>query len=89
MLGVPAAVWSTQGKQWVDPEGYALTPKGDVSFAARCPWRFGIMSTELIVNGDDEGERGHLREKRFGVVILDEAHGTCSTRTGRKPSWGK
>jgi len=74
MLGVPAAVWSTQGKQWIDPEGYALTPKGDVSFAARCPWRFGIMSTGLIVNGDDEGERGLLRTKRFGVVILDEAH---------------
>lgn len=74
MLGVPAAVWSTQGKQWIDPEGYPLTPKGDVSFAGRCPWRFGIMSTGLIVNGDDAAERGLLREKRFGVVILDEAH---------------
>jgi hypothetical protein len=74
MLGVPAAVWSTQGKQWIDPDGYPLTPRGDVSFAARCPWRFGIMSTGLIVNGDDNGERGLLRAKRFGVVILDEAH---------------
>lgn len=74
MLGVPAAVWSTQGKQWIDPDGYPLTPKGDVSFAARCPWRFGIMSTGLIVNGDDEGERGLLRSRHFGVVILDEAH---------------
>lgn len=74
MLGVPAAVWSTQGKQWIDPEGYPLTPKGDVSFAARCPWRFGIMSTGLIVNGDDGAERGLLAKQRFGVVILDEAH---------------
>lgn len=74
MLGVPAAVWSTQGKQWIDPEGFPLTPKGEVGFATRCPWRFGIMSTGLIVNGDEEGERGLLRNKRFGVVILDEAH---------------
>ena len=32
------------------------------------------MSTGLIVNGDDEGERGALAKKSFGVVILDEAH---------------
>ena len=74
MLGVPAAVWSSQTKQWIDPEGYARSPKGDASQIVRCPFRFGIMSTGLIVNGDDEGERGLLRQRRFGVLVLDEAH---------------
>ncbi|MFQ3664496.1 MAG: helicase-related protein [Sphingomonadaceae bacterium] len=74
MLGVPAAVWSSQTKQWIDPEGYPRSPRGDAAQVVRCPFRFGILSTGLIVNGDDEGERGMLRRRRFGVVVLDEAH---------------
>ena len=74
MLGVPAAVWSSQAKQWIDPEGYPRSPRGDASQVVRCPFRFGILSTGLIVNGDDNGERGMLRQRRFGVVVLDEAH---------------
>ena len=27
---------------------------------AKCPWRIGIMSTGLIVKGEDEGERGAI-----------------------------
>jgi PLD-like domain/SNF2-related domain len=79
-LGVPAAVWSTQKKCWLDSERRPLTQKGDATLAAKCPWRIGIMSTGLIVNGDDNGERGALGKKSFGVVILDEAHKARSSR---------
>lgn len=74
MLGIPAAVWSTTGKQWLDPERRGLTPKGEVHYVAKCPWKFGIMSTGLITNGDDDGERGVIAKMAFGVVVLDEAH---------------
>jgi hypothetical protein len=37
-LGVPAAVWSTTKKCWLDSERRQLTQK-DPSFAAKCPWR--------------------------------------------------
>ena len=79
-LGVPAAVWSTQKKCWLDGERRPLTQKGDPALAAKCPWRIGIMSTGLIVNGDDEAERGALSKKAFGVVILDEAHKARASR---------
>jgi superfamily II DNA or RNA helicase len=79
-LGVPAAVWSTQKKCWVDGERRPLTQKGDPTLVARCPWRIGIVSTGLIVNGDDEAERGALAKKSFGVVILDEAHKARASR---------
>lgn len=79
-LGVPAAVWSTQKKCWLDGERRPLTQKGDPTLVAKCPWRIGIVSTGLIVNGDDEGERGALAKKSFGVVILDEAHKARASR---------
>ncbi len=79
-LGVPAAVWSTQKKCWLDLEHRPLTPRGDASAASRCPWRIGIMSTGLITNGDDDAERGALARKAFGVVILDEAHKARASR---------
>jgi hypothetical protein len=85
-LGIPAAVWSTQKKCWLDAERRALTQKGDPTFVARCPWRIGILSTGLIVNGDDEGERGALSKKSFGVIILDEAH---KARAGRERRGGQ
>jgi superfamily II DNA or RNA helicase len=79
-LGLPAAVWSTQKKCWLDGERRPLTQRGDPTLVAKCPWRIGIMSTGLIVNGDDAGERGALAKKRFGVVILDEAHKARASR---------
>jgi hypothetical protein len=82
-LGIPAAVWSTQKKCWLDGERRALTQKGEPAFVARCPWRIGIVSTSLIVNGDDEGERGALAKKSFGVIILDEAHKARAQREKR------
>jgi SNF2 family DNA or RNA helicase len=77
-LGIPAAVWSTQKKCWLDSERRPLTQRGDPELVARCPWRIGIVSTGLIVNGDDKGERGALAKKSYGVVILDEAHKSAS-----------
>ncbi|WP_203075828.1 helicase-related protein [Falsiroseomonas ponticola] len=79
-LGVPAAVWSTQKKCWLDGERRPLTQKGDPTLVAKCPWRIGIMSTGLIVNGDDAGERGALAKKSFGVIVLDEAHKARASR---------
>ena len=83
-LGVPAAVWSTQRKCWVDSERRPLTQKNDPALVAKCPWRIGIVSTGLIVNGDDEAERGALLKKRYGVVILDEAHKARASRETRE-----
>jgi len=79
-LGIPSAVWSTQKKCWLDGERRPLTQRGDPALVARCPWRIGIMSTGLIVNGDDAGERGALAKKSFGVLILDEAHKARASR---------
>lgn len=83
-LGIPAAVWSTQKKCWLDSERRPLTQKGDPTLVERCPWRIGIVSTGLIVNGDDEAERGALARKSFGVVILDEAHKARASRETRR-----
>jgi superfamily II DNA or RNA helicase len=86
-LGIPAAVWSTQKKCWLDGERRPLTQRGDPELVAKCPWRIGIMSTGLIVKGDDEGERGTVAKKSFGIVILDEAHKARASRgmQGRDP----
>lgn len=86
-LGIPAAVWSTQKKCWLDGERRPLTQRGDPELVTKCPWRIGIISTGLIVNGDDEGERGALAKKSYGVVILDEAHKARASRgmQGRDP----
>lgn len=81
MLGVPAAVWSTTRKQWMEDPDRALTPRGDVGYVRHCPLRFGIMSTGLIVNGR-AGERETLERMDFSVVILDEAHKARATRGG-------
>jgi superfamily II DNA or RNA helicase len=83
-LGIPSAVWSTQKKCWLDSERRPLTQKGDPSLVAKCPWRIGIVSTGLIVNGSDDGERGTLLKKSFGVVILDEAHKARAMRETRR-----
>src|SRR5215831_9257890 len=87
-LGIPAAVWSTQKKCWLDCEHRPLTQRGDPELVSKCPWRIGIMSTGLIVKGHDEGERGALIKKSFGVVIVDEAHKARALRgmQGRDPA---
>jgi hypothetical protein len=82
-LGIPSAVWSTQKKCWLDSERRPLTQKGDSTLVGKYPWRIGIVSTGLIINGDDEGERGALAKKSFSAVILDEAHKARSSRETR------
>lgn len=83
MLGLPSAIWSSARKQWLDSKEFAVSPKGDASAVARCPMRIGIVSTGLIVSGDEDGEIKHLRSQRFGVVILDEAHKARADRSGK------
>ena len=78
-LGIPSAVWSSQKKVWLGVEGQMLSPRGDASAIKRCPYGIAIISTGLIMHQrDKEGvftkEAGMLLKKRFGTVILDEAH---------------
>lgn len=77
-LGIPSAVWSSQKKVWLGAEGQMLSPKGEAASIKKCPHRIGIVSTGLIMhqreNGDFVKEAGMLLNKRFGTVILDEAH---------------
>jgi len=77
-LGIPAAVWSSQKKVWVGAEGQILSPRGDASSIKKCPHSIGIISTGLIMRQREKSdfvkEAGMLLKKRFGTVILDEAH---------------
>ena len=78
-LGIPSAVWSSQKKVWLGVEGQMLSPRGDASAIKRCPYGIAIISTGLIMHQRDKDgvftkEAGMLLKKRFGTVILDEAH---------------
>ena len=77
-LGIPSAVWSSQKKVWVGVEGQLLSPKGDASSIKKCPYRIAIISTGLIMHQREKDEfvkeAGLLLKKRYGTVILDEAH---------------
>jgi superfamily II DNA or RNA helicase len=70
-LGIPSAVWSSTKKVWIDPNGHIIKTRGPEDIA-RCPFRIAIVSTGLIVQDSDE--RQYLLERRYGTVILDEAH---------------
>jgi superfamily II DNA or RNA helicase len=70
-LGIPSAVWSSTKKVWLDPNGHVIRTRGPEDIA-RCPFRIAIVSTGLIFQESDE--RKHLLERRYGTVILDEAH---------------
>ncbi|WP_292625507.1 helicase-related protein [Mesorhizobium sp.] len=82
-LGLPSAIWSSTTKQWLDGKELPLSFKGDLGAVARCPMRIGIVSTGLIVSGDEDGEIRHLINKKFAVVILDEAHKARADRSGK------
>lgn len=82
-LGIPTAVWSSQKKAWIGPEGQLLSPRGDFSQIGRCPHRIGIVSTGIIMH-QREGhnfvrEAGELLKNRYGMIVLDEAHKARST----------
>ena len=70
-LGVPSAVWLSNKKMWVDPKGHIIKTRG-AQDVTNCPFRIAILSTGLIFQNSEE--RGLLLLKRYGTVILDEAH---------------
>ena len=80
-LGIPSAVWSSTKKLWIDHRGNAIRVRGPEDIA-RCPSQIAIVSTGLIFH--DSEERRHLLERRYGTVILDEAH-----RARRRGGLGK
>lgn len=70
-LGIPSAVWSSTKKVWIDPKGHIIKTRGPEDIA-RCPYRTAIASTGLIFHDSDE--RKYLLERKYGTVVLDEAH---------------
>ena len=70
-LGIPSAVWLSNRKVWIDANGHTIKTRG-AEDVARCPYRIAIVSTGLIVQAADEGR--YLLERKFGTVVLDEAH---------------
>jgi len=70
-LGIPSAVWSSTKKVWFDPKGHVIKTRGAEDIT-RCPLRIAIVSTGLIFH--DSNERGYLLERKYGTVVLDEAH---------------
>ncbi|RMG20709.1 MAG: DEAD/DEAH box helicase [Deltaproteobacteria bacterium] len=80
-LGIPSAVWSSNKKLWIDHRGHEIPTRGPEDIA-HCPNQIAIVSTGLIFHGTEERE--HLLRRRYGTVILDEAH-----RARRRGSLGK
>ena len=80
-LGIPSAVWASTKKLWLDQRGYEIRGLGAEDIA-RCPSQIAIVSTGLIFQDSEERER--LLERKYGTVILDEAH-----RARRRGGLGK
>jgi superfamily II DNA or RNA helicase len=70
-LGIPSAVWLSSRKIWVDPDGHLIKTRGPEDIV-RCPYQIAIVSTGLIFH--DSKEREMLLGRRYGTVVLDEAH---------------
>ena len=71
-LGVPSAVWLSNGKVWQDHNDHIIKTRGPEDIV-RCPFRIAIVSTGLLTSHGSE-ERQHLLDRRYGTVVLDEAH---------------
>ena len=80
-LGIPSAVWSSTKKVWLDHRGHEIRVRGPEDIA-RCPSQIAIVSTGLIIH--ESSEREHLLGRKYGTVILDEAH-----RARRRGALGK
>lgn len=80
-LGIPSAVWSSTKKVWLDQNGHEIRTRGPED-VARCPAQIAIVSTGLIFH--DSEERQHLLARKFGTVVLDEAH-----KARRRGGFGK
>ncbi len=77
LLAMPSAVWN--GRQWVDEQGIeypAIGPGG----MRRCPRKVGIVSTGLITRRSEACD--HLKNLRYDLVIVDEAHRARRTNLG-------
>ena len=72
-LGIPSAVWLSSRKEWIDPKGHIVRTRGPEDIV-RCPFRVAIVSTGLIFHNSEE--RQYLLDRKFGTVVLDEAHKT-------------
>jgi superfamily II DNA or RNA helicase len=70
-LGIPSAVWHSNKKIWIDHNGNIIRTNGSKD-VGKCPFRIAIISTGLIFHNTEE--KDVLLSKRFGTVILDEAH---------------
>jgi superfamily II DNA or RNA helicase len=70
-LGIPSAVWSSTKKVWLDPHGHEIRTRGPEDIA-RCPAQIAIVSTGLIFHDSEECQ--YLLKRKFGTVVLDEAH---------------
>jgi superfamily II DNA or RNA helicase len=70
-LGIPSAVWHSTRKVWLDPNGHVIRTNG-AEDVGRCPFRIAIVSTGLIFQ--QSVERATLLKRRYGTVVLDEAH---------------
>ena len=80
-LGIPSAVWSSTKKLWCDHLGHEIRGRGPEDIG-QCPSQIAIVSTGLIFH--DSIEREHLLQRKYGTVILDEAH-----RARRRGALGK
>jgi SNF2 family DNA or RNA helicase len=70
-LGIPSAVWHSNRKEWIDPNGHIIKTRGPEDIV-RCPFKIALVSTGLIFQNTPE--RQHLLKRKYGTVILDEAH---------------
>jgi superfamily II DNA or RNA helicase len=71
-LNIPSAVWLSNQKAWqLDPDELPL-PSVGAEGITKCPRQIAIVSTGLIFHMTEE--RRLLKSKRFGLLILDEAH---------------
>jgi superfamily II DNA or RNA helicase len=70
-LGIPSAVWLSNRKVWLDPNGHVVKTRGAEDIV-RCPYQIGIVSTGLIFHGAPEAQA--LLSRNFGTLVLDEAH---------------
>lgn len=70
-LGIPSAVWVSNKKIWLDPEGRKIMTRGAEDIA-RCPYQVAIVSTGLVVHQSHEAQV--LKKLKVGTLILDESH---------------
>ena len=70
-LGIPSAVWHSTKKVWIDPLGHIIKTRG-AEDVTKCPYQVAIVSSGLIFHQSEEAQ--YLLARRYGTVILDEAH---------------